>query len=96
MLNIKKVLDTHYDLASHIRSFSGNISELCDNLNGYDFNGECFTFTYDGIEFIVSLSYNKKELYLSHNVYVQNLKLDINTLQNLDELNSLPNDKLFY
>lgn len=96
MLNIKKVLDTHYDLASHIRSFSGNISELCDNLKGYDFNGECFTFTYDGIEFIVSLSYNKKELYLSHNVYVQNLKLDINTLQNLDELNSLPNDKLFY
>ena len=96
MLNIKKVLDTHHELASRIRSFSGNISELCDNLKGYDFNGECFTFTYDGIEFIVSLSYNKKELYLGRHVYVQNLELDINTLQNLDELNSLPSDKLFY
>lgn len=96
MLNIKKVLETHYELQSHIRNFSGNISELCDNLKGYDFTGECFTFTYDGIEFRVLLSYNKKELYLGHYVYVQDLELDIHTLENLDELNSLPSDKLFY
>ena len=31
MLNIKKVLDTQYDLASHIRSFSDKIKKKRDN-----------------------------------------------------------------
>ena len=96
MLNIKKVLDTHNELSSHIRNFGGDIRELCDNLKGYNFHGDHFKFTHDGIEFSVLLSFDKKELYLSQYVYVQNLELDITTLENLNELNSLPSDKLFY